>query len=116
LHLVISGRAKVEIPEEVRISVMITESGIIDAQDDKEAGMIVEDYVHNHVLRDMLTPYDGQILAPSLIGGEEFMVEFHYDLSNAWNADECNVVAFISINSGSGDIAVLQAGETHIIE
>ncbi len=29
---------------------MLTESGIIDAQDDLEAGGIVLDYVHKHVL------------------------------------------------------------------
>jgi len=116
LYLLIEGRAKFDIPEELRISVMITESGIIDAQVDSEAGGVVEDYVHNHVLRDMLTPFDGHELAPALIAGEEFEVEFAYEMSSAWNAAQCNIIAFISLNTNSGDITVLQAGETHVME
>src|SRR5690606_38850202 len=74
-HLVIDGRAKADIAVPVRISVMLTEDGIVDAQDDAQIGRIVEDYVHNHVLRDMFTPYDGMPLAPSLFTGEEFILE-----------------------------------------
>jgi hypothetical protein len=113
---VIEGRAKVDIEDPVRISVMITESGIIDAQDDSENGGIVLDYVHNHVLRDMLTPFDGQMLASSLAAAEEFMAEFEYDVDTAWNAATCNIIAFISLQSNSGDITVLQAGEIAVIE
>ncbi len=116
LHLVIAGRAKVDIPDQLRISIMIAESGIIDAQDDSEAGGIVDDYVHNHVLRDMVTPFDGQDLAASLLAGEEFEIVFEYDLSSAWNAAQCNIIAFVSLNAGSGDITVLQAGEIKVIE
>jgi hypothetical protein len=116
LYLLVTGRPKVDIPDELRISIMITESGIIDAQDDSEAGGIVEDYVHNHVLRDMLTPFDGQILAPSMLAGEEFARDFEYIVSPDWNAAECNVIVFISLNTDSGDITVLQAGEVHLTE
>jgi hypothetical protein len=119
LHLILEGRAKVDIPEETRVSVMIAESGIVDAQDDSESPLpngIVPDYVHKHVLRDMLTAFDGQVLAPALIAGEEFTVEFHYDVPSDWVAAECNVIAFIALNAGSGDITVLQAGEVHMTE
>lgn len=114
-HLTISGRAKVNISAPLRISVMLTESGIVDAQDDSEQGGIVEDYVHNHVLRDMFTPFDGQDLAPSLQAGEEFMVEFDYALPVEWDPLACNVIAFISRHSG-GDFYVLQAGEAHLVD
>lgn len=116
LHLNIEGRAKADITDEVRISVMLLESGIVDFQDDAEAGGIVDDYVHNHVLRDMLTPYDGQVIAPSLASAEQFTKEFIYELPVSFVPANCNVIVFISVNSSSGDKTVLQAGEAHITE
>jgi len=117
LHLLVEGRAKTNITEPVRISVAVTESGIIDAQDDAEVSPhIVPDYVHNHVLRDMLTPYDGQDLAPSLAEAQDFSAEFDYDVDAAWNAGMCNIIVFISLRANSGDISVLQAGETALVE
>jgi len=116
LMLTIEGRAKVPISVPLRISVMVTESGIIDAQDDAEAGGIVEDYVHNHVLRDMMTPYDGQDLAQSLDAGEDFNAAFTYTLPAEWVAQACTAIVFISRNTSAGDIYVLQAGEVHVTE
>jgi hypothetical protein len=115
LDVIIDGRAKVPIPHELRVSIMIAENGIIDAQDDAEAGAIVDDYVHNHVLRDMLTPFDGQVFATSLNAGEEFHMEFTYVMSDDWDSARSNVIAFISVNNGS-DINVLQAGEIHVTQ
>jgi thiol-disulfide isomerase/thioredoxin len=116
LDLMVMGRAKVDISAPLRISVMLTESGIIDAQDDAEAGGIVPDYVHNHVLRDMLTPFDGQDLAPGLEAAEEFDVAFTYSVSTDQVADNCNLIVFISRNTSAGDIYVLQAGEIHLTD
>jgi hypothetical protein len=116
LHLMIEGRAKSDIPDETRISIMITEDGIVDAQDVFEEGGIVEDYVHNHVLRDMLTPYDGQILDAALASAEEFAVEFSYTLPDHIIAEAAHVIAFISLNTTSGDVTVLQAGVSGITE
>lgn len=115
LYVLVEGRAKSEITNPVRISIMLAESGIIDAQDDAEAGGIVEDYVHNHVLRDMLTPYDGQPLASSLSAGEEFQAEFTYSVPAEWDAGHCNIIAFVSMHA-SGDISVLQAGEIYVTQ
>lgn len=117
LNLGVTGRAKSALSDPLRISVMITESGIIDAQDDAEAGGIVPDYVHNHVLRDMLTPYDGQALAPSLAAAEEFNIDFSgYQVSADWADIHCHIIVFVSRKSASGDIAVLQAGEVALME
>jgi hypothetical protein len=117
LQMIVSGRAKVAVTTPIRISVMITESGIVDAQDDAEAGGIVEDYIHNHVLRDMLTPFDGQDLADALAEGEEFEEEFtDFTIPTEWVDSECTIIVFISRNAGSGNITVLQAGEIHLTE
>jgi thiol-disulfide isomerase/thioredoxin len=116
VDLQVQGRAKVAISAPLRISVMFTESGIIDAQDDAEAHDIVPDYMHNHVLRDMLTPFDGQDLAQGLEAGEEFEATFSYTVSSDWNAANCNIIVFVSRNTSAGDIYVLQAGEVHLID
>ncbi len=115
LQLLVSGRAKVAITKNLRISVMLTESGIVDAQDDAEAGGIVPDYVHNHVLRGMLTPYDGQDLAESLAEAQEFEADFAGDIPDSWVDNNCDVIVFISLHDG-GDISVLQAGEVHLTD
>ena len=116
LSVLISGRAKEEITDPTRVSIMLTESGIVDAQDDAEAGGIVEDYVHNHVLRDMLTPFDGEDLAPFLQRAQDFSMNFSTTLPDNWVDTNCAIIAFISLNTGSGDISVLQAGEVQVVD
>ena len=72
LTLTVSGIGKEVESGEVRLSVMLTESGIVDAQDDFEAGGIVDDYVHKHVLRDMLTPSAGETLFQDIYAGKTY--------------------------------------------
>ena len=114
--MIVEGRAKVVVTAPLRISVMITESGIVDAQDDVEQGGIVTDYVHNHVLRGMMTPFNGQALADALEPGEEFEATFDYTWPDDWEAEACAVIVCISRNTGAGDIYVLQAGEVHVVD
>jgi hypothetical protein len=58
----------------------------------------------------------GKVVAPALLAGEEFTENFTYAVPGAYVAEECNIIVFVSINSASGDITVLQAGEIHLVE
>ena len=108
----VGGGAFDEIPEQVRLTVFITESKIIDPQLTPEG--IKNDYEHNHVLRKTLTAFDGDVIAASMNSGDLIDESFVYTLPNDWVVENCNVIAFVHL-SDSGKL-VLQATEKHIID
>lgn len=98
--------------EDVRISIMILENDIVDVQltpDGKQA-----DYKHKHVLRTMLTAFDGnQIGEPLEAGG---LIEKFYTttLPEDYQAENCSIVAFVNLGGESQE--VLQANRVKIME
>ncbi len=112
--IVVEGRARVDVGFPVYIGVMVTESGIIDAQDDQEAGGIVEDYEHKHVLRTMFTPHNGEWLVDNLNLGDGFSSHHAGTLAEHWDAARCEVVVFLARRDG-GNLDVLQAGKVDVV-
>ncbi len=106
------------LPADVRVSVIITESGIVDYQVDNNApgdGWIPE-YVHKHVLRDMITPFDGKVISSSGIALTESLTKsFSTVLPDNFVAENCEVIAFVHKNT-SETKEVLQAIKVHVIE
>lgn len=98
LNVDVDIEALQNISGDIRISVMILESHIIDAQ--KDVSVIIDDYEHNHMLRDMLTPYDGRSLTTNLIQNEIFNIDFDYTIPDEddglWIAENMEVIVFIS--------------------
>jgi hypothetical protein len=116
LAVTINGIGKEDLEGEIRVSVMITESGIIDAQDDSEADPhIVENYEHKHVLRDMLTPASGGMVQTDISVGQTFSNTYTTTLDPAWVADKMEIIAFVSLVNGS-DFPVIQAATAHVTE
>lgn len=115
LKLTASGIGKEIESGEVRLSIMLTESGIIDAQDDIEAGGIVEDYVHKHVLRDMLTLAEGETLFEDITIGKTFSKEYSTTINVDWVPESMEIIAFISLVNGT-DFPILQATSAHLVE
>lgn len=105
--------------EEVRITVMILESEIEDAQED--ATEIIEEYTHNHVLRDFATEWNGNPINKELFDNVEETFKFSYKIPEApegeelWRPEHMEVVAFVHSNIG-GEKVVFQAAEKKIIE
>jgi hypothetical protein len=103
------------IDSDIKISVFITESHIIDAQE--RQGEIIEDYEHNHVLRHMLTAYNGDPLSSSLIEGEIVKKNYSFTLpideNGLWNDDNVEIIVAITKESPS-DTRVLQAIGLHL--
>lgn len=93
------------------LNVAITENGIVDPQ----ANQTVIDtyYVHNNVLRDLITPSTGDPIPGTLDAGYSVTKKYTYTLPGLWNAANCNIVAFVT-NSSSTDIEVLQAQEVKL--
>ena len=71
-----------------RLTVYITEDGLVAPQ--VNGG---NDYVHNNVLRSALISVKGVAINKT---GNAYRNEFTIDIPNAWNADNLNIVAFIS--------------------
>lgn len=114
LSVNVVGRTKEALQGDIKVSVMVTESGIIDAQDDSESGGIVDNYVHDHVLRGMATAFDGDLLATTLTTGEDFSGQYAMTIAESWDEQECSIIVFVTL-SGQGSFAVLQAGEVHLL-
>ena len=116
VEIQLEGITRSELAGEVRISVMITEDGIVDAQDDIEAGGIVEDYVHNHVLRSMATPYDGDVVINEPGVGASFSGEYSALVDSTWVAGNLKLIIFVSNVLGADELRVLQATSLDVIE
>jgi hypothetical protein len=74
-----------------RLTVYITEDNLVAAQ--MNQGTVVNNYVHNGVLRKALVSVKGVALNKD---GDTYKNEFTVDIPNNWNADNLNIVAFIS--------------------
>ena len=115
LEVTVTGIAKENLTGNFNLSIMLTESGIVDPQDDIEAGGIVPDYVHRHVLRDMMTPAAGVSLFSSLTTGESFSYTSSIQLPAGWVAENMEIVAFVTNMQGS-TFPVLQAVSGHVTD
>lgn len=97
-------------PTDVRLSVFLTENNLLDAQLTPEGKKT--DYLHQHVLRKALTPYDGILIGEDLKAQGTTRRSFMFTLPLAWNANECNLIAVVH---RSGDTwEVLQAMEVSL--
>lgn len=78
-------------PEDPKITFMITESNIQDPQETPDG--VVPDYKHKHVLRDIVTPYDGE----DIDGTSTEVIEREYtvNLPSDWNTDELTIIAVV---------------------
>ncbi|MCH8904272.1 MAG: Omp28-related outer membrane protein [Bacteroidetes bacterium] len=95
-----------DITEDNYISVMILEDGIIDPQ--LGFGGVDTFYVHNNVLRDMLTPFNGFKIQHSQVAGRIIIQEFFLgNIPAEWSQANCRIIAFV--NQFTNDFEVLQA-------
>lgn len=99
---------------DVRLSIMITESDIQDLQLTPGSSEPKADYIHKHVLRDMMSKYDGEPLTETLTEGAEITKTFNFTLPDTWKEENCEVIAFVSLAGATKD--VLQAHKVHVIE
>lgn len=114
--ITVKGAYTASTSKKQNLTIMITEDSIIDAQDD--GTQVIKDYVHMHVLRDMITPLTGNPILSDLSSIEEgrvFIKSFRYKIPEGkdWNVDNLNVIAFVHNNEGA-DKEVHQAEEVKL--
>jgi len=99
-----------------RLNIALTESHIIDAQN-KGHGEIDKNYEFNHVLRDLITTWNGDIINEKLIANNPISKNYTYTITNdEWKPENMNLIAFVT---GTGEIAnspVLNAVEFELKE
>ncbi|MBP6185665.1 MAG: Omp28-related outer membrane protein [Saprospiraceae bacterium] len=97
LSVTVNGIAREAISAPLRVTVLLTESGIIDYQKDIRFGDVPE-YIHKHVLRNVLNAnFEGDIVAPSGVNaGQTILYNTETTLPEAWKADKMEVVAIIA--------------------
>ncbi|MBK7344591.1 MAG: Omp28-related outer membrane protein [Saprospiraceae bacterium] len=93
----VNAVARKNVSGPIRITLMITESGIVDFQKDQRYGEVLE-YVHNHVLRDVLSnSVEGDVVASGIVtSGQSIDYAVNYTMPAEWKSEKCEVVAFIS--------------------
>jgi hypothetical protein len=100
--------------EDVRISVAITENDIEDLQLTPESGTPDASYKHKHVLRGMLTNYDGDAISEALTAGAVIEKTFTLTLPSEWIAANCEAVVFVNV--GGENKEVLQVHHAGVTE
>jgi hypothetical protein len=93
------------------ITLLVMEDGIVGKQTTEEGNN--ENYVFNHVLRDVITDLWGADIDANGNKGTCRMGAFTYTLPQEYVAENCHIVAFIS-NKDTREI--LQCAETSIVE
>ena len=97
--------------DNLNLTVFIMEDGIIGQQFQPD-GSHKSDYVHNHVLRDVITDVWGaEVDADGQAGTKRFCNIKHTIEQNNWNLSNCKVVAFISNRSTK---AILNVAECEL--
>lgn len=116
LDVEVTVNPKTSIPNDLRITLIITENNIVDYQLLPDPDGKIADYKHKHVLREIVTPVDGEIVSDQeLVAGMSIDKSFSFTLPDDWVAENCAVVAVVHRNTPDSK-EVLNAEEVHVIE
>ena len=98
------------VSEPLTLTLLIMEDGIIATQ--KYPDHEDENYVHNHVLRDVITDVWGADIDCTGASGEKRVALFNYTpASSEWNLANCHIVAMVSKKDSR---EILNVAECHI--
>jgi len=106
----------IDLAGDIRISVMLTENHVIDAQ--KNQSEVIPDYEHNHMLKTMLTAFDGDALTSQISAFDKIVENYTFTLpqdQGLWIAENMDIIAFVSMVTPDSK-EIIQAAEVHIIE
>lgn len=103
LNLVANLKCLQTSAEPLHISAVILEDSIVGPQQTPQG--VDSNYLHQHVLRGMLTPYTGlPVNAPDLNGGRVWVKNFEITLNPQWVDKHLQVVVFAHYASSKKDI------------
>lgn len=70
-----------------------TEDGLVAAQLD--GSTVIPDYVHDHIFRSFITPYQGEPITEPTEEGRVIIQEFAVELDEAWDDQKLALFAFV---------------------
>lgn len=80
-----------------RLVVLLTESGIVAPQLwYGQTPEYIPEYIHKHMLRASGSGATGLVVATNPQAGNQFTNSYTFNWNPAWNADSCEVVAFLT--------------------
>ncbi len=88
-------------------TVMIVEDNIVDAQKTPSGTKV--DYVHRHVLRDILTAAQGDAITEKLTKGATIGRSINYTIPNNFEAKNCQVIAILHKTGTSKDVVQVES-------
>ncbi|MBL6963403.1 MAG: Omp28-related outer membrane protein [Bacteroidetes bacterium] len=93
------------------LTIALTESDLISPQT-LPSSTVDSNYIHNHVLRDIISNPVGNLLMDSPELNRVFIKEFTVKLDDHWDPDNCSVVGFVHYSASQFN--VLQVEEIHL--
>lgn len=107
----------VDLDGNYNFTIYLTESKIMDAQ--TNGNVIIDEFEHNHVLREILTKFDGDVLGTDLKKNVLIKKKYSYTLPSTpeglWKPENMDVVIAIH-HSSPTDRSVVQAAYEHVIK
>lgn len=82
------------------LSIHLTESGIVDRQLTPASSAPQPDYVHDHVLRTMMTSASGDLIIPEKVEGRVVVKSYSMILPDHWVPEEMEIIAFVHESIG----------------
>lgn len=102
------------LPGSYKLVVVITENNLVSCQKDDDATpVIVQDYVHKHVLRGAINGHLGDAIALNPEEGDTESKTFNYTLNANWVDTNCSIVAFVY---DEATYEIIQAEEIKLID
>lgn len=96
LQITVNLDALTDIPGELMLNLIITEDSIVAPQM-QSSGQRLDTYIHNHVLRQVITDIWGTPLPSTLKKADRLEAQFEYVWNSAnLNIRHCHIVAFLT--------------------
>jgi len=117
LNVSLSIVAKQDLTGDFKVSVALTEDHIVDKQ--KDGDEIDEEFEFENVLRDMLTPFDGESIGTEL--EKEVAINKTYSVTlppsdGTWIPENMNIVIYVTGGEESSFFPVVDAVKTKVIQ
>ncbi|MCC7465698.1 MAG: Omp28-related outer membrane protein [Saprospiraceae bacterium] len=96
-----------------RLTVLISQDSIRDPQ--LNGNTLVPDYVHRHVVRDVVSAPTGDVIVEPLEAGALITKTYTVTLPADFDEHHCSVVAYVH-RGGNPDKEVIQAAEKYVID
>lgn len=102
--------------KKLSLNVALIEDSIVDAQKNNLKTDTI--YVHNYVLRDLVTPVFGTSFLDAFVtkeAGRVYERKYSFKVDTSWNTRKCKIVAFVTTNEQT-DKQVVQASSIRLTE